>query len=124
MFSKLTPFATLPVKDLARAREFYESTLGLTGVDQADGVRYDCGGSGIFVYPSSYAGTNKATAVAFAIGRAEFDSTVSALRDRGVTFQTFSAPGLEWNEDVAMLGELKAVWFSDPDSNIISLETM
>ena len=59
--------ATIAVSDVERAREFYEGTLGLTAI-QADpgGILYKTGSSVILVYPSEFAGTNKATAATWA----------------------------------------------------------
>jgi hypothetical protein len=39
-------------------------------------------------------------------------------------FQTFETDGIEWNEGVASMGDsVKAVWFSDPDGNILKVST-
>ena len=123
MLSNQTPVPTLAVSDLTRARGFYEGTLGLTADrDEPGGVTYPCGGGHLFVYPSSFAGTNKATAVTFDIPAADFDSEVDELRGKGVEFMTFEMDGLEWNDGVATMGaEMKAVWFTDPDGNILNL---
>ena len=123
MLSELTPVPTLPTADLAKARRFYEDTLGLTPQSEImGGVMYECGSGTIFVYESTYAGTNKATAVSFNVATAEFDQEIAALRDKGVTFQTFEGEGLDWNDGVASMGDaMKAVWFTDPDGNIINV---
>src|SRR5262245_46696959 len=61
--------ATIAVSDLDRAREFYENTLGLTAVhEDVGGILYKSGNSAILVYPSEFAGTNKATAATWAVG--------------------------------------------------------
>jgi catechol 2,3-dioxygenase-like lactoylglutathione lyase family enzyme len=123
MLSELTPVPTLPTADLSQARSFYEDTLGLTPQREGmGGVAYECGDGTVFVYESEYAGTNKATAVNFNVAMAEFDQEIAALRDKGVTFLTFDAEGLNWNDGVASMGEvMKAVWFADPDGNILNL---
>jgi len=123
MLSEATPVPTLPTADLSKARRFYEDTLGLTPQSEVmGGVTYECGSGTMFVYESEYAGTNKATAVSFNVATAEFDQEIAALRDKGVTFQTFEAEGLDWNNGVASMGNaMKAVWFTDPDGNIINV---
>jgi catechol 2,3-dioxygenase-like lactoylglutathione lyase family enzyme len=124
MLSQHTPVATLPTRDLAKARAFYEDRLGFTPErESVAGVSYKSGDALVFVYQSEYAGTNKATAVSFDVPLAAFDEEVRALREKGVSFMTFEADGLEWNEGVAsMTGEdMKSVWFSDPDGNVINL---
>jgi catechol 2,3-dioxygenase-like lactoylglutathione lyase family enzyme len=124
MLSQHTSVATLPTRDLSRARIFYEDTLGFTPErESAAGVAYKSGGAMVFLYQSEYAGTNKATAVAFDVPMSAFDDEVAALREKGVTFMTFDAEGLEWDQGVAsMPGEdMKSVWFSDPDGNVINV---
>ena len=123
MLSELSPIATLPTADLARARGYYEETLGLKPQrDGMGGVSYECGNGTVFVYESEYAGTNKATAVTFEVPMSSFDNEVGALRDKGVSFLTFDAEGVEWNDGVASMGDaMKAVWFTDPDGNILNI---
>ncbi len=123
MLSQITPVPTLPTSDLSRARGFYEGTLGLTPQREGmGGVAYKCGNGLIFVYESAYAGTNEATSVNFDVPMSEFDEEVGALREKGVTFMTFEAEGLDWNEGVASAGDaMKSVWFADPDGNILNV---
>lgn len=110
--------------DLARARGYYEGVLGFApGPDTAGGVMYAAGGSSFLVYPSSYAGTNKATAMSFQIPADAFDAEVAALRERGVELQTFDAEGLTWDDGVATFGGTRSAWFEDPDGNILNVET-
>ena len=123
MFSELTPAATLAVKDMSKARSFYEETLGLTPTEGVGGTFYQCGGGGLFVYESAYAGTNKATAASFNAPAESFDDEVATLRGKGVSFMTFDMDGLEWNDGVASMGDVKSVWFTDPDGNILNLST-
>lgn len=117
--------ATLAVKDLQVARDFYERVLGLTARgDVPDGVLYSSGSGAFLVYPSSYAGTNKATAMSFQVPRDGFDAEITALRDSGVEFQTFDAPGISWDDGVASFGgDMRGAWFEDPDGNILNVET-
>ena len=124
MLSQHTAVATLPTKDLPKARSFYEDTLGLTPErESAAGVSYKCSGGGmVFVYQSEYAGTNKATALSFDVPTAGFDDEIDTLREKGVTFMTFEAEGLDWKDGVASMGEeMKSVWFTDPGGNIINV---
>ncbi|HMM93791.1 VOC family protein [Phycicoccus sp.] len=125
MLGDHTPVPTLAVKDLARAREFYEGVLGLVpDGEPPEGVMYRTGSSRLFVYPSAFAGTNKATAVSFQVRAEAFAAEVEALRAGGIEFQTFEAPGLTWSDGVASMGDgLLSAWFADPDGNILNLET-
>jgi catechol 2,3-dioxygenase-like lactoylglutathione lyase family enzyme len=117
--------ATLPVKDMDAARDFYENTLGLSrleaGLDDPEAVVYRSGGSAVLVYLSNYAGTNQATAATWAVGD-DFDSIVESLRGKGVTFERYDdLPDTTREGDVHLIGDLKAVWFKDPDGNILNL---
>lgn len=114
----------LAVTDLERARQFYEGVLGLTSSQpSAEGVVYDVAGGHLLVYRSSYAGTNRATAVGFSIPADAFDAEAADLRARGVTFQTYEMPDVTWIDGVADFGGMKSAWFEDPDGNILNIET-
>jgi catechol 2,3-dioxygenase-like lactoylglutathione lyase family enzyme len=124
MLSAYSPVPTLAVKDLGAARSFYEETLGFSsGKEESGGILYAAGSGQFLVYESSYAGSNKATAMAFEAPDADFDKEIQTLRDKGVQFQTFEMEGVQWDGDVAKMGEARAVWFNDPDGNIFSLGT-
>ena len=115
----------LAVTDLDRAREFYEGTLGFTsGPEVPDGVIYRTSNGGFLVYPSAYAGTNKATGISFQLSADAFDTEVAALRAAGIQFQTFDLPGdATWNDGVLTDGTMSAAWFADPDGNVLNVET-
>jgi catechol 2,3-dioxygenase-like lactoylglutathione lyase family enzyme len=117
--------ATLAVSDLEKARDFYENTLGLTAIqDDAGGILYRTGRSTVLVYPSEYAGTNQATAATWAVGE-DFDAIVNELSAKGATFEHYDdLPDTTRDGDVHMIGDLKGVWFKDPDGNILSLVNM
>ena len=87
--------ANLAVKDLEAARKFYRDTLGLKQVD-AEGdelIVFKSGNSTINVYRSEYAGTNKATAVTWAVGE-DVEDVVRGLKAKGVTFEHYDMPGM------------------------------
>jgi catechol 2,3-dioxygenase-like lactoylglutathione lyase family enzyme len=113
--------ATIAVRDLQRARDFYENTLGLAlAQEQPGGILYKSGNSVVLVYPSEHAGTNQATAASWAVGD-DFDAIVEDLRSKGVTFEHYDLPDTTREGDVHQFGESKAVWFKDPDGNILNL---
>ena len=125
MLGDHTPIPTLAVKDVQTARDFYEGVLGLSAEGEPpEGVVYRAGGSRFLVYPSAYAGTNQATAMSFQVPADRFDEEIAALRGKDVTFQTFEAEGLTWDDGVASAdGLFRSVWFADPDGNILNVET-
>lgn len=126
MLADHTPIPTLGTADLPRAREFYEGTLGFTpGPDAPEGVLYQAGSSSFLVYPSGFAGTNKATAMSFTVSTDEFDGVVADLRGKGVAFLSFDLPVGSWADGVADFGNgVKGVWFTDPDGNILNVDAM
>jgi catechol 2,3-dioxygenase-like lactoylglutathione lyase family enzyme len=117
--------ATLAVSDMQRARDFYESTLGLEALQEEMGsVLFRSGSSMLLLYPSAYAGTNQATAATWAAGD-DFDAIVQQLKSKGVSFEHYDdLPETTREGDVHAIGELKGVWFKDPDGNILSLINM
>lgn len=124
MLSSYPPTPTLPVKDLAAARTFYEDVLGFSAGEENDGgVTYPSGPGAVFVYPSAYAGTNKATAAFFTVPAEAFDDEVARLREKGVELQTFDLPSGSWDDGVLSDGPMRAVWFADPDGNILNVVT-
>jgi len=114
--------ATVAVKDVAVARKFYEQTLGLTLIHSQQGAAftYRSGSSKLLVYQSQYAGTNRATAVTWAVGPA-VEEIVRSLKSKGVAFEHYELPGGELQGDVHVAGDFKVAWFKDPDGNIHSL---
>jgi len=114
--------ATIAVKDIERARQFYQDVVGLTPLpaSEADVVPFKSGASSILVYKSDFAGTNRATAATWIVDD-ELDATVKSLKSKGVTFEHYDMPGVTRQGDVHLTGKSKAAWFRDPDGNIIAL---
>jgi catechol 2,3-dioxygenase-like lactoylglutathione lyase family enzyme len=114
--------ATVAVRDLAAASEFYGRTLGLrkVGGEGDEVVEFQAGASRLLVYRSQYAGTNRATAVTWDVG-GDVDEIVRALKAKGVAFQRYDLPGAKMEGDVHVFGDLRNAWFEDPDGNIISI---
>lgn len=122
MLGSSTAYAVLAVKDLDAAKGFYEGKLGLkaAGGEDPGGIMYDCGnGSQVFVYQSTFAGTNKATAASWSVG--DIKAAIDELKGKGITFETYDIPGGTRDGEVHMIGKLKAAWFKDPDGNILNL---
>ena len=122
MLGSKNAVANIAVRNLEKARKFYEGTLGLKQVD-AEGdelIVLKSGGSTINVYRSKYAGTNQATAVTWAVGD-ELDAVVRALKAKGVSFEHYDMPGMKLQGDVHVAGDMKVAWFKDPDGNILNI---
>jgi catechol 2,3-dioxygenase-like lactoylglutathione lyase family enzyme len=111
----------IPVKDLARARKFYEEKVGLRPTQEyAGGVIYECGkGSWVFMYPTPNAGTSKASTAFWAVE--DVAAEVAQLKARGVTFEEYDMPGITMVDSVATGGGAKTAWFKDTEGNILAV---
>lgn len=111
----------LPVKDLDRARRFYEQALGLEPLGaKPDGkFIYRCGGTELALFPKPEGTKAEHTAVSFRVEN--ISDSVAALKKRGVRFADYDLPGLKTVEHVCVLGSEKAAWFEDPEGNILCL---
>jgi catechol 2,3-dioxygenase-like lactoylglutathione lyase family enzyme len=114
---------TIAVSDMARAKEFYEGKLGLSGGDdQPDGGHtYPCGeGSRFHVYPSpANAGKSGATLAGWLV--ADVEGTVDELIGKGVSFEQYGEPFNTNEKGIATLGEIQIAWLKDPDGNILAV---
>jgi len=122
MLGDTEAIATLAVKDLKRAAAFYEGMLGLK-VKARQGeelVSYATGSTVLNVYRSEFAGTNRATAVCWAVG-GRVDEIARALKAKGVAFERYDLPGLELEGDVHVGHGMRVAWFKDPDGNILNI---
>lgn len=123
MLSSFPVAPTIPVTDLARAKEFYEGKLGLTvDKENADGISFKAGnGTSLYIYKR---GPSKAdhTLASFQVDDAE--AMVDELTAKGIVFEQYDFPGLKTNEKgiAEMSGEgEKGAWFKDPDGNILAI---
>jgi catechol 2,3-dioxygenase-like lactoylglutathione lyase family enzyme len=122
MLGGKSAMATVAVRDLGRAKRFYEGTLGLELVDAQgeEALVYRSGNSRVLVYRSQFAGSNQATAATWTLGQ-DIEPVVQALKARGVAFEHYEMPGLTLKGDVHVGGDMKAAWLKDPDGNILAL---
>lgn len=117
--------AILAVSDLARARAFYEDVLGLEpdgAVEDDSPVVYRTGTTHLVIYPSTEAGSNRANAVVWGLGD-RLAAEVEELRARGVAFERYDLPGADYRDGVHWFGDFAAVWFKDPDGNILHINS-
>jgi len=119
--------AAVAVSDMERAREFYESKLGLTdqGEDRDGGRTYECGErTTLHVFPSP-AGPHgsEATRAGWAVD--DLERVVDELTANDVTFEQYDdAPIKTDDKGIAVMGEGKSAWFKDPDGNLLAVVQM
>ena len=111
----------IPVRDVARARKFYEEKVGLKPAEEyAGGVVYECGkGSRVLMYPSPGAGTSTASTAFWAVD--DVEAEVDELKTRGVVFEEYNMPGLKTVNSIATGGGAKTAWFKDSEGNILAI---
>lgn len=111
----------LPVKDMDRARAFYEGRLGLApGGFRPDGkFVYAVAGSTLALFPKPEGTRADHTAISFRV--ADIAATVDQLKRAGVVFEDYDFPGLKTVDHVCVLGAEKAAWFKDTEGNFLCI---
>jgi catechol 2,3-dioxygenase-like lactoylglutathione lyase family enzyme len=122
MLTKAPVTTMLPVKDLNRAREYYEKKLGLKPLGaRQDGKFLFAGGDGgtIALFPKPEGTKAEHTAVSFLVK--DIAKEIRELKARGVVFEDYDFPGLKTENHVCVLGSEKAAWFKDTEGNYLCL---
>jgi catechol 2,3-dioxygenase-like lactoylglutathione lyase family enzyme len=121
MLSTSAAHTTLPVADLDRARAFYEQVLGLTPefVSPGGAMYVTTAGSRLLVFPSPGRASGSHTQIGFTV--ADIEAEVSALKDRGVGFETYDMPGFDPATSIAVADAVRVAWFKDLDGNLLSV---
>lgn len=111
--------ATIPVRDLDRARAFYLDVLGFEHVGTSEaGVLCRAGDGRILLYPSAGAAPEH-TLAGFEVDALE--PLIESLKLVGVRFEDYDLPGLRTVDHVAWIGPERAAWFRDSEGNILSI---
>jgi predicted enzyme related to lactoylglutathione lyase len=116
--------ANIPASDLSRARDFYADKLGLTPSQEYEGVAImyrTTGGTSFNLYETEYAGLARHTIAQWHVD--DIETEVEDLKAKGVTFQVFEMPEVEWQGEIASLpGMGRAAWFTDSEGNVMCLD--
>ena len=126
MLTSASVTANMPASDLARARSFYADMLGLEPVAEigdAGVLIYRTDSGTVFsVYKTEYAGLAGHTIAQFHVD--DVVAEARALQAKGVVFETYDMPGVEWDDGVADMGGMgKAAWFKDSEGNILCIDS-
>ncbi len=115
--------ANIPASDLKRAREFYDM-LGLTPSAEVEGVALTyrtTGGTSFNIYETEYAGQAGHTIAQWHVD--DIEAEVNDIKAKGVRFEVYDLPGVEWNGEIATIPGLgHAAWFKDSEGNIMCLD--
>jgi predicted enzyme related to lactoylglutathione lyase len=125
MLNSGTVTANIPAADLGRARQFYAEKLGLTSQAEFEGVMLlykTAGGTAFSIYETQYAGQAGHTIAQWHVD--DVEAEVRDLKARGITFEQYDMPGVEWNDGIASMPRMmgKAAWFKDSEGNILCLD--
>lgn len=121
MLSNSSVTTMLPVKDMDRARAFYEGCLGLKpGGLRPDGkFAYSVGGSTLALFPKPEGTKADHTAISFHVE--DIAASIQMLKRAGVVFEDYDFPGLKTVDHVCVLGSEKAAWFKDTEGNYLCI---
>jgi catechol 2,3-dioxygenase-like lactoylglutathione lyase family enzyme len=120
MLATSAPVAFVSTTDPARARTFYEGTLGLPLVaDEAFALVFDLAGTPLRVTRVDRLDPQPFTVLGWRVS--DVTAVVRELGDRGVAFGRY--PGLEQDPDGiwASPSGTRIAWFRDPDGNTLSV---
>jgi predicted enzyme related to lactoylglutathione lyase len=121
MLSDSSVTTMLPVRDMVRARAFYEGCLGLTpGGLKPDGkFVYTVAGSTLALFPKPEGTKADHTAISFRVP--DIAASIERLKRAGVVFEDYDFPGLKTVNHVCVLGAEKAAWFKDTEGNYLCI---
>jgi catechol 2,3-dioxygenase-like lactoylglutathione lyase family enzyme len=124
MFKNTHAFSGFAVTSLAKAKEFYGSTLGIEVKDEGGmGLQLlIAGGNPIFVYEKENHTPAEFTILNFPVD--DIDAAVDELTSKGITFEKYE--GLHTDEKGIARGKETntgpdIAWFKDPSGNILSV---
>ena len=118
----------LPAQDLDRARRFYSEKLGLDpSEERPGGLLYRCGTGTFALFQSAGSASGTHTQRGWEVE--DIETTVAALKARGVVFEEYDLAGLRTVNSIAEIsgnypskgvGE-KGAWFRDSEGNLFGI---
>lgn len=117
--------AIVGVNDLGRARRFYGETLGLKQDEggEEDVLAYKTGSTWLTVYQSEGFRPGTANSVAWS-GGGDVEAIARDLQGKGVTMEEYPDMGMAIENGVHKQDDFRAIWFKDPDGNILHVNSM
>lgn len=111
----------LTVKDINRARKFYEEKLGLKseGTIMETEEVFSYNGSEIFLMEVDDKQPYEHTTATFEVDNLE--KRMEELKDKGVKFEEYDTPEMKTENGICEMGNERAAWFKDSEGNILCL---
>jgi len=125
MLSTARLVAIVPVRELDRARRFYQETLGLSPAHapEPDSVLFsEDGHTGLQLLLRPDAPASGLTQVSFEVP--DVEAAVRELEGRGVRFEDYDLPGLRTVGHVLTADGMRAAWFTDSEGNVLCLHQL
>ena len=122
MFTDTRAFSGFAVDDVARAREFYEGTLGIRVVSEEHGnltLHLAGGERPTLVYPKPDFTPATYTILNFPVD--DIDAAVDELTSRGVELERYDGFGQDERGIARAEGGPPIAWFRDPAGNILAV---
>ena len=109
--------AAVPVQDIRRARQFYETSLGLKpALDEGDILEFECGkGSWFFLFVSTGRSVGDFTQLAFEVD--DLDAAVDQLQRKGIVFEAYGEGGAI----IVPTPIGRDAWFKDSEGNLLNV---
>jgi len=117
-------FSSFSIDDVAEAKEFYGTTLGLDVEETEEGLQLNIDDADpIFLYPKEDHEPATFTVLNFTV--ASIDEVVEQLKSRGVEFESYDGEMKTDDNDIFRGGESgdgpNIAWFKDPAGNFLSV---
>jgi predicted enzyme related to lactoylglutathione lyase len=120
MLGSSAVIAFAPATDLARARGFYEHTLGLRFVEQSDfACVFDANGTMLRITAVSKVADAGYSILGWQV--ADIEAVVQGLTLKGVNFTQYDGMDQDLKGIWTTPAGDRVAWFSDPEGNTVSL---
>jgi catechol 2,3-dioxygenase-like lactoylglutathione lyase family enzyme len=120
MLNKSTLISFAATSDSAKARRFYEKTLGLTFVSEdLFALVFEANGIMLRIQKVDHVNPHGYTSLGWNV--VDIKEEVHTLSKRGVTFARYEGMNQDENGIWTAPSKAKIAWFTDPDGNILSL---
>lgn len=122
MFKETKAFSGFSVNDIAKAKEFYSTILGLDVREGMEGILelHIKGNNPIVVYPKPNHIPATFTVLNFPVP--DVEKAVELLKSKDVVFESYDLPYFKTdNDNIFRGGGPFIAWFKDPAGNIFSV---